>query len=151
MTTRSSILKFGKIWILTVRPPTRNCGIREVTKMETSPDTCPMSGKAHSPAIVSRCGGPTPEELNVCGICGSDLTMVRGAWIAISDERAFSIRAGRVTIACECDYSLEDGRFMKISRHCPLHDNCQWCGDNLGSILVDRDWVCESCSKEEES
>ena len=61
----------------------------------TRPTVCRMSGMAHSPAIVHRCGGPTAEELNICGICGSDLTMVRGAWIAISDERAFSIRAGR--------------------------------------------------------
>jgi hypothetical protein len=62
---------------------------------EYPPHICRVSGKAHSPAIVSRCGGPTAEELNICGICGSDLTMVRGAWIAISDEQAYSIRMGR--------------------------------------------------------
>ena len=60
------------------------------------PNICRMSGKAHSPAIVSRCGGgPTAEELNICGICGSDLIMIRGVWIAISDEQAFSIRTKR--------------------------------------------------------
>ncbi len=68
---------------------------RQASIMKTPPDTCPMSSKVHSPAIVSRCGGPTPEELNICGICGSDLTMIRGAWIAISEEQADSIRAAK--------------------------------------------------------
>ncbi len=56
------------------------------------PNTCPVSGMAHSPAIVSRCGGPTPEELNTCGICGAYLTQVNGAWLAISEDEAFLIR-----------------------------------------------------------
>ena len=56
------------------------------------PNICRMSGKAHSPAIVNRCGGPSTDELNICGICGSDLTMVRGVWIAITDEQAYAIR-----------------------------------------------------------
>ena len=59
---------------------------------EPDPSICQISGKVHSPAIVNRCGGPTAEELNICGICGSDLTMVRGVWIAISDEQAYAIR-----------------------------------------------------------
>lgn len=58
------------------------------------PNICSMSGYAHSPAILNRCGGPTAEELNICGICGSDLTMVRGVWIAISDQQAYMIRTG---------------------------------------------------------
>ena len=64
----------------------------EVGAGHSDPSICRMSGKVHSPAIVSRCGGPTAEELNICGICGSDLTMVRGVWIAISDEQAYAIR-----------------------------------------------------------
>ncbi len=55
-------------------------------------DKCPMSGMAHSPAIVSRCGGPSPEELNSCGICGLDITKIRNKWIGITEEQADSIR-----------------------------------------------------------
>lgn len=58
----------------------------------SSPRICPMSGMAHSPAIVSRCGGPTPEELNICGICGEELTRIRSRWVAISAEQADAIR-----------------------------------------------------------
>lgn len=70
-------------------------GIQGATKMDVKKlqsQVCRMSGKAHSPAIVNRCGGPTAEELNICGICGCDLTLVRGVWIAITDEQAYSIR-----------------------------------------------------------
>lgn len=56
------------------------------------PEICQMSQAYHSPAIVSRCGGPTPQELNICGICGEELTKIRGRWIAISSEQADAIR-----------------------------------------------------------
>jgi len=65
---------------------------KDLDCMKTPSNICPLSSMSHSPAIVSRCGGPTPEELNICGICGSELTMVRGVWIAISDEQADAIR-----------------------------------------------------------
>lgn len=63
-----------------------------MTLSMSAPAVCQMSGLAHSPAIVSRCGGPTPEELNICGICGAELTQVRSRWIAITDEQADAIR-----------------------------------------------------------
>ena len=66
--------------------------MKTATLTMSAPSVCPMSGMAHSPAIVSRCGGPTPEELNICGICAAELTLIRSKWIAITDEQAAAIR-----------------------------------------------------------
>lgn len=53
-----------------------------------------MSCKLHKPTIVSRYGGPTLEELNVCGDCGFYLAYNERTfiWYAISDEEAQTIR-----------------------------------------------------------
>ncbi len=56
------------------------------------PHVCPMSGRNHSPSVVSRCGGASPEELNICGICGDEMTKIRGRWIAITGDQSDSIR-----------------------------------------------------------
>jgi hypothetical protein len=62
---------------------------------ETLSDICEMSGMAHSPAIVSRCGGPSAEELNICGICGVYIAKIRDRWISITEEQADAIRKPR--------------------------------------------------------
>lgn len=60
------------------------------------PHVCQMSGMNHRPAVVSRCGGPTTDELNICGICGEEMTRIRGSWISITDKQADSIRNASV-------------------------------------------------------
>lgn len=61
--------------------------------MSESPEICPMSGKFHSPVIVSRCGnGPTAEELNICGICGLTISKIRNIWIELTSEQEYVIR-----------------------------------------------------------
>ena len=66
-----------------------------MTKTSIQPNICPMSDMNHSPAIVSRCGGPSAMELNICGICGEELTNIRGLWISITPEQADVIRSAR--------------------------------------------------------
>lgn len=63
----------------------------------TIKSVCP-NGKEHIPAIVSRCGGPSPKALNVCGNCGSAIAplgnlQTNPLWMAISDQEEDRIRA----------------------------------------------------------
>ncbi len=53
---------------------------------------CPAP--VHSPAIVSRCGGPPASVMNVCGHCGSSIVRVDGAvWAAVPERDADRVRA----------------------------------------------------------
>jgi hypothetical protein len=57
---------------------------------------------------------------------------------------------------CECDYDYqgeEDG-YVKTSRYCPEHDECESCMDGLGVVkdpLFDKAtekraaWICAAC------
>lgn len=65
-----------------------------MTLMSNKPSVCPISGRVHDPAIVSRAGGPSSSELNMCGICGENITLIRNVWIAITEEQADAIRKG---------------------------------------------------------
>lgn len=56
-----------------------------------------LDGTQHVPAIISRCGGPSPMALNVCGQCGSAIAplgnlQINPVWIAISEQEADAIR-----------------------------------------------------------
>ena len=46
----------------------------------------------HVPVIMHRSGGPSAEELNVCGVCGSAIAPRDGKWTAISDQEEDRIR-----------------------------------------------------------
>lgn len=67
------------------------------------------------------------------------------AFWAMEENRKNNENGGRMSAACECDYSLEDDRYVKTSRRCPVHDMCQWCDTGSGSVAVGRDWVCSEC------
>ncbi len=47
----------------------------------------------HIPAIMHRTGGPSSEELNVCGLCGSSIAPRDGKWTAIGDQEEDRIRS----------------------------------------------------------
>ncbi len=51
--------------------------------------------------------------------------------------------------ACECDYDVQGDplQYVKVSRFCPLHDDCEWCMERLGSIRTEgREWICAECN-----
>ncbi len=70
---------------------------RKVGDIHMKAEVCP-NHEEHVPVIVSRCGGPSPKELNVCGYCGSSIKpqgnlQVNPLWVAISDQEEDRIRA----------------------------------------------------------
>lgn len=63
----------------------------------------------------------------------------------------------RVELECECDGDCQDGRMVKISRYCPMHDDCESCGERLGvmqdptfnkAVEKRAAWLCAQCAKE---
>lgn len=55
-------------------------------------DPCPHD--AHSPAIVSRCGGVPASVLNTCGLCGNYIVRVDGTvWVAVCERESDKVRA----------------------------------------------------------
>jgi hypothetical protein len=50
----------------------------------------------HVPAIVHRSGGVSADELNICGICGCQITLCAGGyWAEVDDETADKLRSMR--------------------------------------------------------
>lgn len=54
---------------------------------------------------------------------------------------------------CDADYDYEAERYIKTSRHCPLHDDCTSCMERLGAHRGPSkgDWLCEQCKDEWEA
>lgn len=49
----------------------------------------------HVPAIMHRSGGISADELNICGVCGIQLTREPGdVWVEVDDETAEKLRRG---------------------------------------------------------
>lgn len=51
---------------------------------------------------------------------------------------------------CECDYDCvgDPPRFVRVTRHCPMHDPCACCNTHMGSRIVDGEWLCAECANE---
>lgn len=61
---------------------------------------------------------------------------------------------------CECDGEFIAGRAVKCSHYCPEHDDCESCGEVLGTTkdpFFDRSkekrpiWLCDECATMEPS
>jgi len=64
---------------------------------------------------------------------------------------------------CECDYDSQGDplEYVKCSHYCPVHDDCEWCGERKGvmkdpafpagyytAIHKRPDWICQQCADE---
>ncbi len=63
--------------------------------VQHEPTVCSSSNDGvHKPVVLSRLGGPSAYNLNVCGCCGLYLITRGGEWTAITEQQADEIRAG---------------------------------------------------------
>ncbi|HEY4087162.1 MAG TPA: hypothetical protein VGM43_14555 [Bryobacteraceae bacterium] len=73
------------------------------------------------------------------------------AHLAIPEQ----VKAAVVPSPCNCDYDCigDPLRYVKTSRGCPEHDDCESCGETLG-VAFDavpdvttkrRSWLCQGC------